>query len=956
MRSSSLRLLLLAGCALVLLGIMLTLGKVQSRSLHNCSPTSPVGVFAEQAKAAGLFSKHNGMVEAQSREAYAGLALRRETNTHTGANGPRMPAAGRASSPVMLVGTNPEVLDFVKYAMTRAISSSCAGEWGVVDRALERLFDRRTPGAPWDPRLIEQAIGDGVVGGLGHLAEWLKNTDSEEHQEGTVSALQWAVAVVEDPRAVGLECRLRQKQKEIPLGADTAEYNEKSGKGDASLQGNACVEMMRDYGDAWVGLESAVATFLPVFLRELKSALPLQDPGKVTHEQDQQAMEMWRRMSLNATRRVAPVYSHRHRIGCRGLRCVVMLDAHDLLQWPESAAWFLWRHVRSSWSFERILELNAGRRDRKNQGTDDDHSDEELLRLEEEGSALGVTLFAAKCSTRSDDGLYLNGLGGERDEVLATAAESMQRALKRSLGTARDGRYGKWEDEFTRLELATVCDKYNERIQKDTVEHPVTEMKRNAAAFGVGPIEGPHEHGHQWKGAFERPKSLRDDKVAAVAWEMNVLDARHGAMQSETPQLGMMQRGANRLNGAGGPFRWDADRENVVGERQRGIFGDDAAEVRLRPEEISVDAGLEARRRWMVERRLMVAPERCVWGGFIFPDTSTLKGKARNYDNMFTKLATSAHMYGGELARMRLIVHVVVPHGMSPAHSTLRDMARGVETTCMSLALNASVHFKNMPSWYVETSSGNLGKLMWLADPLVQQADVALFMDLDLFVMGDPVPYFSPRHVREALADSKDKGWKALEGDADEWTSRHVQPDWAEYVTVESVSEPKVFEHMGRHFPSSTDDDPRRQLLYCNSGVFYAPRGASAHWINLTWMLVRIQMRSQHLRMHRDQFVLTVAHAAMLPPFQLLPITLNYPISFTEAACKLRFPVKILHYHYQPARALQTIRQNRLNCPLAFALEDRFTTLEDAFRKSEDGGRGSSPSRAIAIGARSFPL
>lgn len=266
---------------------------------------------------------------------------------------------------------------------------------------------------------------------------------------------------------------------------------------------------------------------------------------------------------------------------------------------------------------------------------------------------------------------------------------------------------------------------------------------------------------------------------------------------------------------------------------------------------------------WLVENALAVEPEDIFFVFIMYSEDNV-----RVWKQKIEAMVLSLQKNGGRLKKASGALLVYTPHGEKPPN--LNILAPLLETN------NIEIVF--MPTPWGEDMS-DVWTLHFLKTDVASYApawerSIVMFLDLDMLILGDLVPYISPRHLRMTPATTVPEVTK------DAWRRHGMQSEGE-----------RTMHHFGQMEPA-----------YYNSGVMIAPAKILAALLVQTEREAEIELDAGVLDwLGRDQVMFEFAHYALDPPFLELPHDVNLDSALSQnLACQVLSNPIIYHYHRNP--------------------------------------------------------
>jgi hypothetical protein len=299
-------------------------------------------------------------------------------------------------------------------------------------------------------------------------------------------------------------------------------------------------------------------------------------------------------------------------------------------------------------------------------------------------------------------------------------------------------------------------------------------------------------------------------------------------------------------------------------------------------------------RDWLVQNDLSVEAE-----DIFFVFIMYAEDKLNLWKHNIEAMALSLQQNGGELKKGSGALLVYTPHGEKRPNLDV--------LTPLLEANNIEIVFMPTP-WQEDMSKA--WTLHFLKTDVASYAPawerkIVMFMDLDMLILGDIVPFVSPRHLRMTPATT--------------------------VVTVESAA-------WRRHgFQSEGDRTMHHfgtmEAAYYNSGVMIAPAKIFAAFLRQTEREAEIELKAdRHDLLGRDQVMFEFAHYTLDPPFLELPHDLNLDSALAQnLACQVLNTPLIYHYHRNPL--FSGVPPSPVNaCPAYGKLRKSLATLKESYR------------------------
>lgn len=266
---------------------------------------------------------------------------------------------------------------------------------------------------------------------------------------------------------------------------------------------------------------------------------------------------------------------------------------------------------------------------------------------------------------------------------------------------------------------------------------------------------------------------------------------------------------------------------------------------------------------FLVEHEMAVEAEDIFFVYMMYAEDNLQKWRAS-----IEAMMLSIEQNGGALRRASGALLVYTPHGEE--RPSLDDLVPLME------AANVNVVFRPTPWESDVTDAWTLHFLKTDVSSFDEawQHAVVIFLDLDMLILDDIVPFISPRHLRMTPATF------IVAMTTEEW-ERHG------------------FDGEGRremhHFGEM-------EAAYYNSGVMMAPSAVFAAFLQQTEVEAEIELRSgQQSLLTRDQLMFEFAHYRLEPPFLELPHDLNLDSNLrVDLGCEVLRDPLVYHYHKQP--------------------------------------------------------
>lgn len=292
----------------------------------------------------------------------------------------------------------------------------------------------------------------------------------------------------------------------------------------------------------------------------------------------------------------------------------------------------------------------------------------------------------------------------------------------------------------------------------------------------------------------------------------------------------------------------------------------------------------------LLERDLAVDPEDVFILFMMYAENS-----ASLWRHKVEAMVLSLQKNGGKLKKSHGALLVYTPHGEDPPD--LRELeplllANGFEIVYMPtprLSDGRTLHFL---------------KTDLISYRIAWEHRFIIFMDLDMLILGDVVPFISPRHLRMVPATH------FRDVNASLW-QRHGfsgQPE-------------RVMNHFGT-----------MRAAYYNSGLMIAPSRVLAEFLLQAEREARLELDAgTHDFLTRDQVMFQLAFYTLRPPFLQLPHDLNLDSAIApDEGCKVLSTPIIYHYHRNPL-ALGTPPVPPSRCSAYDLLKTSFLALQEYY-------------------------
>ena len=282
-----------------------------------------------------------------------------------------------------------------------------------------------------------------------------------------------------------------------------------------------------------------------------------------------------------------------------------------------------------------------------------------------------------------------------------------------------------------------------------------------------------------------------------------------------------------------------------------------------------------ARWGWMKERSIVVEPRDVVWGTVIFFHTK--KARTRDYLLRIENLARSMRYNGGRLNEAEgILLCVTIPREADRCNEP-RRIARRFNMTAIAIDW--------YPEWLnwlkVHADQANLLKTDFLTHPRVLSAKVSMFIDADIIIFEDPLPFVSPRHLRMSTGGGGSRpGSRLLNGHEENWAQHGFEKP------------PKG--------PCSRAYDGTEEWWFHNGGMMWAPSHIMRVMGEELIQRAVVDINADGPWHGRDQLLISLSYYRTLPPFIVLPNSVNFQSQFSKVACKSSYAEqRCIAYHYK---------------------------------------------------------